>query len=152
MSTPTNITILSGLKETYIDMNGEIYMKKSLMKRCVFIITILFCLSAIAGIVFATPGLMATLPDKGASFGCVTCHVSANGGKALNDFGTDFKKYNTYNNQLAQLDSDKDGFTNAQEFAANPVTNPGDSKSFPKQSAVSSKGKKHNTWGRIKTQ
>jgi hypothetical protein len=127
-------------------------MKKSFWKQLVFILTFVLSLSVFISIVFATNGLMATLPDKGANFGCGTCHVKANGGGALNVFGTDYKKFGTYNNQLAQLDSDKDGFSNAQEFAANPVTNPSDPKSFPKQNAVSSQGKKYNTWGKIKTQ
>jgi hypothetical protein len=126
-------------------------MKKSFWKQLVFILTFVLSLSVFISIVFATNGLMAALPDKGANFGCGTCHVKATSGGALNVFGMDFRKFGTYNNQLAQLDSDKDGYTNGQEFAGNPVTNPGDPKSFLKQNAVSSQGKKHNTWGKIKT-
>ncbi len=127
-------------------------LKKSLLKRLIFILTLVFCLVVITYIVMATPTLMASLPDKGANFGCSTCHVNPKGGGALNPFGTDFKNAgDKYTAQLAALDSDGDGFTNAQEFAANPPTNPGDPKSHPQQSAVTPKGKNYGTWGKIKS-
>jgi len=128
-------------------------MKKSVFKQCIFILTSVLCLTVITSIVIATPNLMATLPDKGMNCGCANCHVNPGGGGNLNFFGTDFKKSGEkYSAQLAAIDSDGDGYTNAQEFSANPVTNPGDPQSHPKASAVKPQGKNHITWGKIKSQ
>lgn len=127
-------------------------MKKSLFRQCVFILTSILCLTVITGIVLATGNLMATLPDKGANFGCSTCHVNPEGGGKLNLFGTDFKNAgDKYTAQLATMDSDGDGYTNAQEFSANPVTNPSDPQSYPKPSAVKPQSKSPITWGKIKS-
>ena len=72
------------------------------------------------------------LPDLGVNFECRTCHVTKSGGGELNPFGSDFRANNlTYNGTLGAKDSDSDGFTNKEEFAAEPVTNPGDADSFP---------------------
>jgi hypothetical protein len=132
-------------------------MKKNMLKRCVFILTSVLSLTVITCLVVATPTMMASLPDKGANFGCGTCHVKPGGGGALNLFGADYKKIGVpagdkYTDALASLDSDGDGYTNAQEFNANPVTNPSDPQSHPAQSAVKPKDKNHTTWGKIKSQ
>ena len=72
------------------------------------------------------------LPDKGLTFECQTCHNSRSGGGPRNAFGTAFGLNNlTYDEVLAASDSDGDGFTNGEELAGNPVTNPGDAGSFP---------------------
>lgn len=77
---------------------------------------------------------MQKLPDSGVNFECKYCHLSKLGGKELNPFGEDFKDNNmTYDDTLKRVDSDEDGFTNKEEFAAEPITNPGDSESFPDQ-------------------
>jgi hypothetical protein len=56
------------------------------------------------------------------------------GGGGRNAFGKDYEKIgikarDTYTVELGELDSDKDGATNDEEFASG--TNPGDPKSKP---------------------
>ena len=84
---------------------------------------------------FANHFRMAKIPDQGKTFGCLTCHVSEHGGP-LNSFGNDYKAFaieagDLYTQFLGKLDSDRDGFTNDQEFAAN--THPGDANSRPQE-------------------
>jgi len=96
------------------------------------------------------------LPDKGKNFGCATCHVNAGGGGARNSFGKDWEKIaipqgDKYVPDIAEKDSDGDGFTNDEEFEAE--THPGDPKSHPeppKDKPVRPKGKMLTTWGKIK--
>lgn len=81
------------------------------------------------------PFRLTRIPDKGGNFGCATCHVSPKGGGELNGFGLDFKTYairnkDRYSEALGRLDSDGDGFTNDEEFAA--MTHPGNADSIPK--------------------
>ena len=76
------------------------------------------------------PGFKSQLPDSGRTFDCRTCHTGTGG--SLNPFGTDFKENGeTYSSALAAMDSDGDGYTNDEEFRADPVTNPGDATSHP---------------------
>lgn len=72
------------------------------------------------------------LPDKGVNFGCHTCHIKPGGPR--NPFGKDYeavaiKAGDVYTEALGKMDSDGDGFTNDEEFAAN--THPGDAASKP---------------------
>lgn len=97
---------------------------------------VLLVLAAVVILAVSIPGqgvFPARLPDKGRNFGCLYCHYTKEGGGAFNSFGQDFMVNNfTYDSTLGAKDSDKDGFTNQQEFGASPVTNPGDPKSYPK--------------------
>ncbi|MGB9596439.1 MAG: c-type cytochrome [Candidatus Poribacteria bacterium] len=110
-----------------------------------FSLTISICLILVllfSSLVSGRPFRLAKLPDEGKNFGCLTCHTKSSGG-ARNPFGQDWQKIaikagDVYTSELAGLDSDKDGFTNDQEFTAK--TNPGDPNSKPtNQTAVDPK-------------
>lgn len=76
------------------------------------------------------PGYESSLPDGGSNFGCAYCHGEV--GTEITTFGEFFHANgNKYDQLLGSLDSDRDGFTNDEEFNAIPVTNPGDPESFP---------------------
>jgi len=88
---------------------------------------------------------------NGAVFSCSNCHVNPGGGGSLNPFGHDVNNHRDGNNinwneTLAKLDSDGDGYTNGEELLdpngtwkqgdinpgeENNVGNPGDPKSTP---------------------
>jgi hypothetical protein len=62
------------------------------------------------------------------NLGCGTCHLAPRGGGELNAFGKAYQRLaipagEKYTEELGALDSDGDGFTNDQEFAAG--THPG---------------------------
>jgi len=91
---------------------------------------------------FASNNFGSKIPN-GSVFSCENCH----GGSFMNKFGEDFQSNdNIWDQNLAALDSDEDGYTNGEElqdftgtwFEGHPqpgneedVTNPGDPSSFP---------------------
>jgi hypothetical protein len=86
----------------------------------------------VLGDVWARPHRLGRVPD--ATLGCGMCHVSPAGGGARNSFGKDYEKVgmsagDKYTKELGAKDSDGDGYSNDDEFAAG--TNPGDSGSKP---------------------
>ncbi len=114
-------------------------MKVKLCKQrawgCLVMLCGLLVLSvAVAPIISARPFRLGKLPDKGKNFGCATCHVNPNGGGRRDSFGKDYGRIaigagDKYTEALGALDSDGDGSTNDQEFAAG--TDPGDPQSKP---------------------
>ncbi|MFC1813754.1 thrombospondin type 3 repeat-containing protein [Thermodesulfobacteriota bacterium] len=103
---------------------------------CFFSILLMFTLISLStgSDVSARPFRLSKLPDGGKNFSCATCHINLRGGGARNPFGKDYQKTgipagDKYTPALGELDSDGDGFTNDNEFAAG--TNPGDPASKP---------------------
>jgi predicted ferric reductase len=87
----------------------------------------------LTSVALGRPFRLGNLPDKGENFRCATCHITP-GGKR-NPFGQDYEKVaikagDKYTESLGEMDSDGDGFTNDEEFAAN--THPGKPESKPK--------------------
>ena len=101
----------------------------------------------------ARPHRPALLPDGGANFACLTCHIVPGGPRNL--FGQDYEAIglaagDMYTAELGNIDSDGDGFTNDEEFNANPVTDPSNPDSRPAVVAVEAKGKKRTLWATLK--
>ena len=103
------------------------------------------------------PFRLEKLPDKGKNWGCITCHNKPQGGGALNSFGSDYQALalpvgDVYTKALGKKDSDKDGFSNDEEFNAKPPTKPWDSKSQPpnKPNAVEFNRKRTKFWASLK--
>jgi len=115
-----------------------VFQPSSFLKRMAGCVQTLFvCLSLLflmTSITLARPFRIAKTPDKGRNFGCATCHIDPNGGGERNPFGQDYEKFglkagDKYTEDLGGLDSDGDGCTNDEEFAAG--SHPGDPKSKP---------------------
>jgi len=122
----------------------------------------LLCMGAILAFWIATADGRAfrvdKLPDKGNNWGCGTCHINAGGGGARNAFGKDWEKIaipagDVYTKQLRETDSDGDGFTNDEEFNADPPTEPWNAQAKPKEAepqTVRAQGKRASLWANLK--
>ncbi len=100
---------------------------------------------------------MVKLPDRGANWGCGSCHVNRFGGGVRHSFGIDYEELalpagDVYTAELGRTDSDGDGFSNDDEFNAEPPTEPWNSDSYPLEKAhvVEFRKKVVLLWGRLK--
>jgi len=114
-------------------MRKAVLAKKSTRYVLAISICVVLTLTTIS-LVSGRPFRLGRLPDNGKTAGCGTCHVSSRGGGKRNSFGQDYQKIamkagDKYTEELGKMDSDGDGSTNDQEFAAK--THPGDPKSKP---------------------
>ena len=114
-------------------MKANIFNKR-LTRYMMIIFTCAILSLLVVSVVLSRPHRLGRLPDKGKNFGCGTCHVNPRGGGKRTSFGKDYEKVamkagDKYTENLGKLDSDGDGFTNDQEFAAKK--HPGDPESKP---------------------
>jgi hypothetical protein len=122
--------------------------------RYIFFIVLAFAFLA-PFLAISRPFRPALLPDRGENFGCSTCHIDPNGGGPRNPFGKDWEAIaipqgDKYVPEIANKDSDGDGFTNDEEFKAG--THPGDPQSKPNPpQPVNPQGKSFVPWGKIKS-
>jgi hypothetical protein len=105
-------------------MKATTFKERSMRYIIVLFICAVFSLTTIS-VVSGRPFRMGKIPKN---LGCVTCHLASRGGGELNAFGKDYRRIGIpagekYTKELGALDSDGDGFTNDQEFAAG--THPG---------------------------
>lgn len=105
-------------------MKATLFKKRSMRYGVALFICAVFSLATIS-IASGRPFRIGKVPGN---FGCATCHIAPRGGGPLNPFGQDYKRIGIpageeYTKELGALDSDGDGFTNDQEFAAG--THPG---------------------------
>ena len=77
--------------------------------------------------VAAIPEYSKDLPPSLKNF-CNVCHTKPSGGP-LNDFGEDYARFGHEMGPVAGLDSDDDGYTNAEELSAGTL--PGTPTSYP---------------------
>lgn len=90
-----------------------------------FFYIILTCIFLISNITFSRDFRVNQIPN-GSKYQCLNCHTSSAGGGSLNAFGTEIKNnFLTsknasgnviWNATLANIDSDKDGFSNGNEL------------------------------------
>jgi len=114
-------------------MDAYNFHKRIILYSLAIFMSVIFSL-ALFSTVSSRPFRIGKIPDKGKGFGCATCHTSSRGGGARNSFGSDYaniaiKAGEKYTADLGKKDSDRDGFTNDQEFEAR--THPGDPNSKP---------------------
>lgn len=114
-------------------MKVTVFKKRSV--RYMLAISICGILSLLMiSVVSGRPNRLKKLPNNGKNSGCGTCHIKPKGGGERNSFGKDYQKIgmkagDKYTAELGKLDSDGDGFTNDQEFAAG--TRPENAESKP---------------------
>ncbi|MCL4436224.1 MAG: thrombospondin type 3 repeat-containing protein [Thaumarchaeota archaeon] len=89
---------------------------------------ILITIAAMLPLAYSKPMYMAQVPQAFKDQ-CTLCHTSTSGMNGLNPFGADFERSGHSISSIGSLDSDGDGYSNAQELSAG--TYPGDPKSYP---------------------
>ena len=97
-------------------------------------VALLICTAFFLATISAVSGLPFRTGKVPGNFGCSTCHLDPKGGGKRNLFGQDYERIGIpagekYTEKLGALDSDGDGFTNDEEFAAG--THPGNPNSKP---------------------
>jgi hypothetical protein len=99
-------------------------MRKAPLTALILLITLVGMLP----LAYSKPMYMAQVPPNFKDQ-CTLCHTSSSGMNGLNPFGADFASSDHSIANINNIDSDRDGYSNAQELSAN--TYPGDPKSYP---------------------